>query len=448
MVFGERVPLEVDPSMFVVSTTITDAASLRSRIASKGLTVRRLESFGPGNHWRVEVASLHGADAARAAASMLRRDPDIEFAEPAYRGGPQRELFWLVNGLSVRFPGVVISDGALGTFMGRHGLRLLSPPRPDSGFLNYYFAYPPGTAGRALAVAARVEADPAVQWASPDKEGQWRTGSIPTDPYYPLQFHLRSNAVYPYNGVPVDINVEPTWTHAKGAGIRFAVLDDGMDIQQIDLIGGPDGGPTNGSVAWDAVNADSPRCENSDPYHPMVYIPFPDTGAALNGDLHGTAIAGILGAQHNAIGGAGIAPHATINVVRISCRTNVALGTWASDKQIADGITWAVTFGGSDVLNLSWGRTYQSDDIMQAINTVTTTGRGGKGAVVVAASGNERPVGNIWFPAWMPNVIAVGALQPDGFIASYSSGGDQLDLHVRVESGEECRGFPGDTVVA
>ncbi len=407
---NDKIPLTADPTEFVVETEMGSAEeTVRQVVARSGLVAEDIQSVGYGSHWIVRIGAGAIALRPRDIARAIREDGRISFAEPVYRGGPQNAPIWLIDRLIVRFHDRVVSDALLSEFGSRHALTLERASRPDSGIFSYRFRYPAGTGVSALAVAAAVQDDADVAWASIDGFTTGGPSFVPSDPHYQLQFHLENAAIY--NGVHVDDNVEPVWDHTKGAGTKIALLDDGMDRQQVDLLG-----PPFNNSAWDVVNIGTTRCgENSSPYEP------------LGNDTHGTAIAGILGAQHNAIGVAGIAPDANINVVRVYCRTDQQFVTWADRDDIANGISWAALSVGSDVLNLSWGLDNSYGPITAAINDVSTLGRAGKGSIVVVAAGNKYPQ-PLPFPAYLPNVLAVGALQPTGPRASYSQGGDELDL--------------------
>lgn len=74
------------------------------------------------------------------------------------------------------------------------------------------------------------------------------------------------------------------------------------------------------------------------------------------------------------------------------------------------------------VINLSFG-SYEGDPLEQAlIDSVRAAG-----AIVVAAAGNDG-TGRTFYPAGYPGVIAVGALDNDGRIASYSNFGPHVGL--------------------
>jgi subtilisin family serine protease len=123
---------------------------------------------------------------------------------------------------------------------------------------------------------------------------------------------------------------------------------------------------------------------------------------------HGTACAGIIGAQQNNYQGiTGVSPSTGI----ISISLNLSWSNTAT--QIADGFYWANS-NGIDVISNSWGGYDPSTIIDDAITYVLTNGRNGKGMVVVFAAGNENNT-NIRYPGNSnPAIIVVGAASPCG----------------------------------
>src|SRR5262245_40361669 len=105
------------------------------------------------------------------------------------------------------------------------------------------------------------------------------------DPLLPAFWHLGGTS-----GQTKGINVTNVWNEFRGAGIRVAILDDGVEHTHPEL------SPHYGfNLDYDARDLD--------------FDAFPSSAA----DVHGTLIAGVIGAAlDNAIGGAGVAPEATI----------------------------------------------------------------------------------------------------------------------------------------
>ncbi len=107
----------------------------------------------------------------------------------------------------------------------------------------------------------------------------------------------------------------------KGAGIRVAILDTGIDYTHPDL-------ESNYAGGYDFVFDDND--------------PFDDSFAS-----HGTHVAGIIAAEENGRGMIGVAPQAQILAVKVLDGAGFGMEDW-----IIAGIEWAV-LNGADIINLS-----------------------------------------------------------------------------------------------
>jgi subtilisin family serine protease len=187
------------------------------------------------------------------------------------------------------------------------------------------------------------------------------------------------------------IGVSEAWAITQGEKeIKVAVLDDGVDVShpalrpavvaERDFIGG------NGSSAMPTDN-----------------------------DAHGTACAGIVLSRDKTF--SGIAPKCSLIAARIGIDDG-AEGWVFDDFATADAIDWARREGAA-VLSNSWGGGAPSNEISLAFARARTQGRGGLGAVVVIAAGNdEMPVD---FPGDLPDYVTVGASNPDDERKTYTS---------------------------
>ena len=129
---------------------------------------------------------------------------------------------------------------------------------------------------------------------------------------------------------------------------------------------------------------------------------------------HGCSVAGIIAANiDNGIGIAGFAPNSSILPVRV-------LGPSGSGSMadVAAGIVYAAD-NGADIINLSLGSMVGSQVTEDAVKHAI-----GKGVTVIASAGNSG--GALpGFPARYENVVAVGAVDPNGERSSFSNkGGD------------------------
>jgi hypothetical protein len=132
---------------------------------------------------------------------------------------------------------------------------------------------------------------------------------------------------------------------------------------------------------------------------------------------HGTNVAQVAGAfTNNSRGVAGATWKGRILPVKVIDGEGLAV-----DADIAAGITWAVD-NGADVINLSLGGPGASAALQSAVDYATANN-----VVVVAAAGNTSS-NEPHFPAASKGVLAVGAVDSGGGLASFSNFGSWIDL--------------------
>lgn len=175
----------------------------------------------------------------------------------------------------------------------------------------------------------------------------------------------------------------------RGAGIRIAVLDTGINGLHRDLDGNYRGG-------YDFVfNDNDPDDEHG----------------------HGTHVAGIIAAEENGVGVIGVAPEADLFAVRVLDGGGFGMASW-----IIAGIEWAVD-NNIDVINLSLQGPH-SVALEDACNAAYNAG-----VLLVAAGGNSLSGGApVTFPAAYASVIAVTATDASDAPANFAPIGEQLEL--------------------
>jgi subtilisin family serine protease len=154
-----------------------------------------------------------------------------------------------------------------------------------------------------------------------------------------------------------------------------------------------------------------------------------DPGSAC-GDPHGhgTHVAGILGQVDNTIGGVGGAPSVDILPVRVLDGNGEG-----NSADVAAGIDWAVA-NYADVINLSLGAGSPAviddavgDAIDAGVTVVAAAGNCGNPFALPASCGGV--VNDMTYPAALPGVIAVGALQTgQNARASFSNDNDYVAI--------------------
>lgn len=206
------------------------------------------------------------------------------------------------------------------------------------------------------------------------------------DPFFSYQWALSGSGPFELTGAP--INITQAWSITEGSSnITVAVLDNGVELNHPDL-------------ASNLITGYEYQSSNG--------------GAPVYGtEYHGTAVAGIIGAQKdNSLGISGVAPGCKIMPIRV-LENNVLNYTKA-----VEGIYWARN-NGADVINCSWRANNPCALLTNALNNAP-------GCVVVFSAGNDYSEVN--YPASLPSVIAVGATELDRSRANFSSYGVELDL--------------------
>jgi type VII secretion-associated serine protease mycosin len=174
------------------------------------------------------------------------------------------------------------------------------------------------------------------------------------------------------------------WGLTRGAGVTVAVVDSGVDAN-----------PQFGN-----------RISNGPDLAPST------TGAPPDADCvgHGTSVASLIAAAPvPGVSFTGAAPAAHVLSVKIT-NTDTFPGPVA-----AEGIRAAVA-AGAQVVNLSLA-TVSTPALESAVQFAQA-----HDVVVVAAAGNDTPGGVVgpFYPAAYPGVLSVGAVGPDGTLASFS----------------------------
>lgn len=222
------------------------------------------------------------------------------------------------------------------------------------------------------------------------------------DFFYALQWNLDA------------IDAPEAWAQgATGAGVRIAIVDDGLFAQHPDL----------------AQNLNTGLSKSFIPGDPVPFTP-------INFPSHSSHVAGIAAAADNGVGIIGVAPQAEIVGVRVLTwqpgnpdPKPVGMFSW-----LAAGIVYAANIE-SDVINISLGgwldRNGSCDntgcvtakDVQELVKLMDRATRYAhkKGALVVAAAGNDAINADadgkrVFLPAQSDKVVSVSATGPVGWI--------------------------------
>lgn len=283
------------------------------------------------------------------------------------------------------------------------------------GFHVFRFATPKPLS-EAGAILERLRALPEIEQVTEDL----RTSRdlTPNDVAFPTQWNMQS--VYTYGGAA---NLPAAWTMTTGsASTVVAVIDTGITAHpefQSRILPGYD-------FISDPVNANDGNGRDSDASDPGDWTAKHECGygePAYTSSWHGTHVTGIIAATGNNWSGmAGVNWRTRILPVRVLGKCG------GSVSDIIDGMLWAVGLevpgvptnpNPAQVLNLSlggWSPSGCTSAYEEALNRVRATG-----ALVVAAAGNDDNESAYVVPAACEGVMTVGAIDHDGYRASYSN---------------------------
>jgi type VII secretion-associated serine protease mycosin len=211
-----------------------------------------------------------------------------------------------------------------------------------------------------------------------------------------------------------DYGFNKVWETTKGAGVKVAVIDTGVDAQHPDLEKAMFGG-TDVSSTGDAFG----------------YLPVGEVSH------HGTMVASLLAGRGHGEGEGviGVAPEAEL----LSVSMAFGAQTLNTDDQVAAGIKWAVD-AGAKVINLSltrnskyWPLSWDEAFLYAFENDV----------VVVAAAGNRADgTEQVGAPATIPGVLVVAGVDRNA-VASSSASTSGLSISVAAPATDLVSAFPG-----
>lgn len=190
------------------------------------------------------------------------------------------------------------------------------------------------------------------------------------------------------------IDAEKVWRKNEGESVNVAIIDTGVDPDHPDLIANIEG-------VYSAVPPDSYSVD--DRYG------------------HGTHVAGIIAAVDNEIGVVGVGPQIDLWIIKASAGGILQLKDLLESYEFVMS-TWsdADPHNNVQVMSMSYGGGYsqaEAEMLEQAWNM---------GIILVAAAGNEG--GAVIYPAALPNVVAVSAMNINDRITSWSNRGPEIDL--------------------
>ncbi|MER2090359.1 MAG: S8 family peptidase [Sporosarcina sp.] len=193
------------------------------------------------------------------------------------------------------------------------------------------------------------------------------------------------------------IQAPSVWNKTKGKGITVAVLDTGCDSKHSDLQEQIVGGR---------------NFTDDDGYNPDIFQDY-------NG--HGTHVAGTIAARENDNGVIGVAPEASLLIVKVLNKNGSGQYDW-----IIKGINYAIEQK-ADIISMSLGGPNDLPELYQAIKKAIANN-----ILVVCAAGNEGDgddsTDEFAYPGCYNEVISVGAINLERRSSDFTNSHNEIDL--------------------
>ena len=342
----------------------------------------------------------------------LRAREEVELANPVYLTTDSLELMVTNRFIAEFYPSV--SRSYIDSLNAQHGVIIVDSL--SSRVPNLFVLKLTGDIDKDVLVTANQYYEfPTTDYSHADFLAEIVLNSyIPNDSFFQYQWNFENTGQIG-GKIDADIDAPLAWEISKGdISIYVAVIDQSVTTHE-DI----------GTLApgYDVVGADRDNPIGD-------YDPTPGDSCA-----HGEACSGLIAAtQNNLLGITGLAPYCKIVPIKIFDEKKHPDGKWCKGplltSLVAQAFNMASTLG-ARVASNSWGYSscdYYSDAIARAIRSFVTPDKfNPEGGVVVFSSGNLG-WGCVTFPAYLDEVIAVGASDSVDGICHYSNGGTTLDL--------------------
>ncbi|WP_245687532.1 type VII secretion-associated serine protease mycosin [Streptacidiphilus griseoplanus] len=192
------------------------------------------------------------------------------------------------------------------------------------------------------------------------------------------------------------------WQTSTGKGVTVAVIDSGVEADHPDLAGQVLPGKNFSGLAG---------------------------GATTDVDGHGTGMADLIAGTGKGQGGQGaygLAPGAKILPIRLNTGASGANEEEHGAEyrhQLSEALRYAAD-SNSQIISISQATPDSDSELASAVSYAV-----GKGKLVVAGVGNSGATGNpVFYPAALPGVVGVAAIDRNGQATAESEHGPQVDL--------------------
>jgi type VII secretion-associated serine protease mycosin len=193
------------------------------------------------------------------------------------------------------------------------------------------------------------------------------------------------------------LKMEEAWARSKGQDMTVAVIDSGADSSLPELRG---------------------RLLEGRSFDDRAADPHVDTHG------HGTAMAALIAGTGSSGGLLGLAPKSRVLPVKLKMRKNQFSGKRQFAADYDKAINYAVDQG-AKIINMSFGSAaLPGPEVQEAVDRAND-----KGVLVFAGAGNTAMEDNRRsYPADLPGVVSVGAVQESGKVADFSTYGKSVSL--------------------
>ena len=394
---GQKIDLPVDFSRLALKfhTGLTTADPV-SVVSNTGVQIISAEPTGINQRYLVTLKTpLSTVAEVDKNIKTLLNSPSIDFASPVFQGIVSGTWVTITPDILLRFKPEFVSNSEL----------LLSILAPEleiitKNFGNMSGAYILRSSSRngfeVLAIANRLTEDPRVAWSEPDAHFSAKADLTPNDTYFSLLWGILNN--WPGGTADMDLDGDSAWDYTTGdSTIKIMVFETGVQQDHPDI---------NQVPGFDFT---SEGIENGGPGNEC--------------DNHGTGVAGCISAIiNNNLGTIGVAPDCKTVSARVGVSTVPCNGTWNGQfSWSVNALAWAETTGVRVTNNSnSYGATFNA--LTAKYDTTHTNG------MVHFASAGNASSSNIAYPAEIPIVNAVAALDTAGLLADFSNWGVGLDF--------------------
>jgi len=233
-----------------------------------------------------------------------------------------------------------------------------------------------------------------------DQIQEMKMDYVPNDSEFTSCWHLRQST-------DRDIDADEAWDllPTDNQWVSVAMFDGGLDMTMPEFVGNVDS-------PFNAVNGSS-------------NIPYVNSE-----DKHGTACSGTIAAKTNNGIGVSSVGNNKVRVMPVNIMSQVyAGGSFATTStiQIA-AVNAAINNPNCVAIAMSYGGTGYSAALEAAFQSARANGRGGKGMMVFASSGNGSSGTAAQYPANYNGVWGVGATNSNDLKASFSNFGQICDI--------------------